>query len=127
MRNYLDFILRLIIAIILLQTLGYKFTSHPDSVFIFTKIGLEPHGRIIIGIIELVASLLILHPKTVWMGAITALLLIGGAIVLHLTILGIEIKDDGGLLFYMALTVFVLSLLVLYRHRKKIFYIKNLL
>lgn len=112
--------LRVIIAIVLVQTLRYKFTAHPDSVYIFTKVGLEPFGRIGIGILELIAAVLILVPKTIWAGSLLTVGLLSGAIFLHLTKLGIQINNDGGTLFYMALTILFLSLIVLWGQRKNI-------
>jgi putative oxidoreductase len=112
--------LRIIIAIILLQTLRFKFSAHPDSVYIFTKVGLEPYGRIGTGIVELIAGVLLLIPKTAWAGAALTIGVLGGAIMMHLTTLGIEINNDGGILFMTALIVFILSLIVLYVYRKDI-------
>jgi len=112
--------IRIIIAIILLQTLWFKFSAHPDSVYIFTQVGLEPYGRIGIGILELIASILILIPRTSWLGAALVLGIIGGAIMMHLTQLGIEVNRDSGQLFYMALVVFILSAIVLYYYRRDI-------
>ena len=112
--------LRIVVAIILVQTLRYKFTAHPDSVYIFTSVGLEPYGRIGIGVLELIAAILILIPKTVWLGSLLSLGIISGAILIHLTSLGIEINGDGGILFYMAIVVFVLSFILLWINRKSI-------
>ena len=120
MKKHIPFILRLIIAAILIQTLRFKFSAHPDSVYIFTQVGLEPIGRIGIGIAELIAGILLLFRKTAWMGATLTLGIIGGAIMMHLTQLGIEIKDDGGVLFYTALVTFLASLVVLFLYRKDI-------
>lgn len=120
MKKYVPLALRLIIAIILIQTLRFKFTAHPDSVYIFTKVGLEPYGRIGIGIVELIAGILLLIPKTVWAGAILAIGVLGGAIMMHLTLLGIEINNDKGVLFFTALVTFILSLTLLYLYRKDI-------
>nr|WP_321245092.1 DoxX family protein [uncultured Psychroserpens sp.] len=120
MKKHIPFILRLIIAAILIQTLRFKFSAHPDSVYIFTQVGLEPIGRIGIGIAELIAGILLLFRKTAWMGATLTLGIIGGAIMMHLTQLGIEIKDDGGVLFYTALVTFLVSLVVLFLYRKDI-------
>lgn len=113
-------IFRILISVLLLQTLRYKFTAHPDSVYIFTKVGLEPFGRIGIGILELFPAVLILIPKTIWAGAFLTIGIICGAILMHLTILGIEINNDGGLLFYMAISVLIFSLIVLWDHKKEI-------
>jgi len=112
--------LRIVVAIILVQTLRYKFTAHPDSVYIFTSVGLEPYGRIGIGVLELISATLILIPKTVWLGSLLSLGIISGAILMHLTGLGIEINGDGGMLFYMAIVVFVLSFILLWVNRKSI-------
>lgn len=112
--------LRIVVAIILVQTLRYKFTAHPDSVYIFTKVGLEPYGRIGIGVLELIAAILILIPKTIWLGSLLSLGIISGAILIHLTGLGIEINGDGGFLFYLGILVFVLSFILLWMNRKSI-------
>src|SRR6201987_3330480 len=95
-------ICRIAAAVILLQTLFFKFTGAPESVYIFTKVGLEPWGRIGSGIIELIAAILLLVPRFTWLGAIIAIGVIGGAIMSHLTVLGIVVMDDGGLLFILA-------------------------
>src|SRR6516225_12281570 len=86
-------------AVILLQTLFFKFTAAPESVYIFTKVGLEPWGRIASGVAELIAAILILIPATTWLGAGLALAVMAGAIFSHLTLLGIVVMNDGGLLF----------------------------
>ena len=120
MNKNLQFVLRLTVAIILLQTLYYKFGAHEDSVYIFKILGLEPHGRIGIGVMELIASILILIKRTSWAGALLSVGLMAGAIFSHLTQLGIEVKGDGGQLFYMAIGTLVLSLFVLWSERKQI-------
>lgn len=120
MNKNIQFVLRLIVAVILLQTLRYKFLAHPDSVYIFSTLGLEPYGRIGIGVMELIASILILIKRTSWAGALLAVGLMAGAIFSHLTQLGIEVKNDGGTLFYMAVGTWILSLIVLWSERKKI-------
>lgn len=124
MKTKLLFILRLIVAIILIQTLRFKFTAHPDSVYIFEQVGLEPFGRIGIGVLELIAGILLLIPKTVWAGATLTLGLIGGAIMMHLTQLGIEVQNDGGVLFITALVTFILSAIILFFYRKDIPFLK---
>ena len=120
MKKYLPIIFRVAVAIILIQTLRFKFTGHEDSIYIFTKVGLEPVGRIGIGVAELIAGILLLVRKTAWLGAILTIGIIGGAIMMHLTILGIDVQGDGGVLFYTALTTFILSLIVLYYYKKDI-------
>ena len=101
-----SWLLQLVAAGILLQTLFFKFTGAEESVYIFTKLGMEPWGRIGSGVAELLASLLLLIPGFAGPGAALAMGVIGGAIASHLGPLGIVVMDDGGLLFGLALTVF---------------------
>ena len=112
-----------IVAIILLQTLLFKFTGAEESKYIFsTLMGAEYEavGRIGSGVVELVAAILLLIPSKAWLGAFIALGTISGAIFSHLTMLGIEVQGDGGLLFGLAVTVFVLSAVVVLIHRKEV-------
>src|SRR5947199_5347045 len=95
----LSWVLRITAAIILLQTLFFKFTAAPESVYIFTKVGAEPWGRIGSGVIELIAAILILTPRFTWLGSLLAMGVMAGALVSHLTVLGIEVQGDKGLLF----------------------------
>lgn len=120
MKKYLPLALRIIVAIILIQTLRFKFSAHPDSVYIFETVGLEPIGRVGIGVLELIAGILILIPRTVWLGATLTLGLIGGAIVMHLTHLGVEVKNDGGTLFITAVVTFILSAVILFIYKNDI-------
>lgn len=125
MKKYFPLALRIIVAIILIQTLRFKFTAHPDSIYIFSQVGLEPYGRIGIGVLELIAGILLLIPKTTWMGATLTLGVIGGAIFMHLTQLGIEVNNDGGVLFITAIATFILSAVILYIYKKDIPFIKK--
>jgi uncharacterized membrane protein YphA (DoxX/SURF4 family) len=111
-------ILRIIAALIMLQTLYFKFSSSEESVYIFSKLGMEPWGRIGTGILELIASILILYPKTTFFGSLLAIGLMLGAIGAHFTKLGIVVKNDGGQLFIYALIVLVSSIIlaVIYRN-----------
>ncbi len=113
-------ILRIVVAVILIQTLSFKFGAKPESVYIFTTVGMEPWGRIGSGIVELIASLLILWPRTTAWGAAMALGTISGAIFFHLTKLGIVVMNDGGQLFYMAIIVWVCSFILLLVYRMQI-------
>ena len=92
-KNIISWILRLIVAIILLQTLYFKFTAHPDSVHIFSALGVEPYGRIGLGIIELITVILILLPKTKIIGMVNSLGIIMGAIASHILVLGVNVKN----------------------------------
>lgn len=113
----LDLVLRLVAAIILLQTLFFKFSAAPESVYIFTAVGMEPWGRIGIGVLELIAAALLLIPRTVVFGALLSAGVIAGAIFFHVTILGISVQNDGGKLFALAVVVMVVSLALLYMRR----------
>jgi len=124
-QNIISWIVRLVAAIILLQTLFFKFSAAEVSVYIFETVGMEPHGRIGSGVVELIASLLLLVPRTVWLGALLALGTMAGAIFFHLTKLGIEVKGDGGTLFGMAVLVSVCCLIALWLHRKSIPFINK--
>lgn len=119
-RTVTDWTCRIVAAAILLQTLSFKFTAAPESVWIFATLGLEPWGRIGSGVAELVASVLLLVPATTALGALLALGVISGAIVSHLTVLGIVVMDDGGLLFALALSVFACSGVVLALHLREL-------
>ena len=110
-------IARIVVAVILLQTLRFKFTGAPESVYIFETVGMEPWGRYGSGVVELIASLLLFVPGYIAVGALLAAGTMAGAIFFHLTALGIAVQDDGGLLFGAAVLVFASSVFVacLYR------------
>jgi len=116
----LSWLLRLTAAFILLQTLFFKFTGAEESVYIFSTLGAEPWGRIGSGVMELIASILLLVPSTVPIGAVLAIGVMAGAIASHLTILGIEVKGDGGLLFGLAVVTLVSSAIVLFLRRAQL-------
>lgn len=120
MKNTLVWLLRLLVAGILLQTLFFKFTGAPESVWIFSALGAEPWGRIASGVAELIVAALILWPPTTGLGAAGGLGVISGALVAHLTQLGIEIQGDGGLLFYLAVIVFIGSAVLAWLFRRDI-------
>ena len=120
-----SWVCRITAAIILLQTLYFKFSGAEESVYIFSKVGLEPWGRYASGVAELFAAILLLFPRTIWLGALTAAGVMVGAIGSHLTKLGIVVKEDGGVLFALALIVFVASLGTLFIHRRQIPLIGN--
>lgn len=118
--NTILWLLRIIAAIIMLQTLFYKFSANPESVYIFSKLGIEPFGRIGTGIAELIASVLLLIPRTSWLGAFLGVGIMAGAIVSHVLILGFEVMNDHGLLFILALITFCCCTLLLYLNRGNI-------
>jgi len=120
MKNILIWIVKLTAVIILLQTLYFKFTGAEESVYIFSKLGAEPYGRIGSGVIELLASILILIPRTTLIGSLLGLGTMFGAIVSHLFILGIEVKNDGGELFILAIITFLCCAILVFDNRNKI-------
>ena len=123
--NILLWISRIVAAIIMLQTLFFKFIAAPESVYIFDKVGLGAPGRIGSGVAELIASLLILFPKTSVYGAVLAVGVMAGAIASHLTILGIEVMGDHGQLFIYAVLVTVASLYIIWDGRKQLLSLIN--
>jgi putative oxidoreductase len=117
---WLDRLARVVVAAILVQTLYFKFTGAPESIFIFTTVGQEPWGRYGSGLVEALASVLLFVPGTVAVGAALALGTMSGAIFFHLTRLGIEVQGDGGLLFSLAVVVWICSAGLLWRHRRSL-------
>lgn len=113
-------VLRIVAAVILLQTLFFKFTGAPESIYIFETVGQEPWGRIGSGVVELIASILLLVPVAACTatGALLALGVMSGAIFFHLTKLGVVVQDDGGTLFGLAVVVWISSAVILWLHRR---------
>lgn len=111
---------RLVAAIVMFQTLFFKFTASEESVYIFTTVGMEPWGRLGVGALELIAAVLLLIPATAWLGGVLALGLMLGAIGMHLTILGIVVQNDGGYLFMLAILVALCSVYILFCNANKI-------
>lgn len=109
----ISWICQLVAAIVLFQTLYFKFSGAEESIYIFETVGLEPFGRYASGVAELIAGILLLIPRLSWAGAGLAISVMLGAIASHLTVLGIEVMDDGGTLFGLALIVTVASATVL--------------
>ena len=114
----LFWIARIVAAVILLQTLYFKFSAAPESVFIFSTVGMEPWGRWLVGLLELVAAGMLFIPTTVWLGSVLAIGLMVGALGMHLTVLGIEVQGDRGQLFIYALIVLICSLYSFWRSRQ---------
>lgn len=119
-QNRVSWILRIVVALILIQTLYFKFTGAPESVYIFSTLGLEPAGRIGSGIAELIAAILLLVPGTAAIGGVITVGVLAGAILSHLTKLGIEVQGDGGLLFGLALICFFGGAVITWLHRREL-------
>ncbi len=112
--------LRIVVATILLQTLYFKFSGAEESIYIFKTIGIEPYGRFGSGIVEFFAAILILIPRTTLLGALISCGTMLGAILSHILILDIEVKNDGGELFILALITFLCSIILVFLNRNKI-------
>lgn len=112
-RTIFTWLLRIIAAVILLQTLYFKFTAQPESVELFTKLGMEPWGRIGTGIGELITAILLLIPRTTLLGAVMGVGLMSGAIFFHLTKLGINFGGDAILFSYAVITFVCCSCLII--------------
>ncbi len=126
-----SWILQIIVAFILGQTLFFKLTGAPETIALFEVLGAEPMGRYATAIAELVCVVLLLVPKTSVLGAIASVGVISGAIMAHLTKLGIDIDPvalnkpeieplAGPSLFAMALIVFFGSLIIIAIRRTQI-------
>jgi uncharacterized membrane protein YphA (DoxX/SURF4 family) len=122
MKIHLFLILKIVAAVIMLQTLFYKFSGAQESIDLFTKLvgENEVYMRIGTGILELIASIFLLIPKTTWFGALMTFGLMSGAVFSHLTKLGISHNNDGGLLFGAALVTLIIGVFILYKERKNI-------
>lgn len=118
-KNYLELVIKMIVAFIMGQTLFFKFSGAEESIYIFATIGIEPWGRYLTGMSELIAIILLFYPKTVFYGAALTFGIMFGAILSHFLFLGIEIQNDDGLLFGLALTALVGSCFLLYKNWKK--------
>ena len=118
-KNLLLWLCRIVAALIMLQTLYFKFTGAPESVYIFSQVGMEPEGRYATAIAELVASILLLIPQTSLIGASLALFIMIGAIATHVSIIGIEVMHDHGQLFIYAIVVALASFYIILRYTRK--------
>jgi hypothetical protein len=134
MKSIVYYALRYVPAVILLQTLFFKFSGSDVSVFIFKSIDdfmhwnniMEPYGRIGTGVMELIAGALLLWPKQSHWGAFLSLGVISGALLTHLVILGIDVQGDHGKVFYLGLVTFICNLIVVYQNRKSLPILKSI-
>ncbi|MCB0374779.1 MAG: DoxX family protein [Sinomicrobium sp.] len=124
---YIERFSAIVAAVILLQTLYYKFTGHEDSVYIFQSLGMEPEGRIVLGVAELIIAVLLLFGRTAVYGAILGVMVLLGALISHLFILGISVRGDGGKLFILAVITFVCCVYVLFARAEQFhgMFVKN--
>ena len=99
----------LIAAGIMIETLFFKFTAHP-----------EPWLRWVQGIWELLASIGLFWPRYNWAGGILTTGAMAAAILSHLTWLGFSVQNDHGLLFVMAIVTFACGVTVMMMCREHI-------
>jgi putative oxidoreductase len=125
LKNIISRALRIAAAVILLQTLYFKFTGASESVELFTKLGIEPWGRIGSGIIELITGILLLLPSTIFIGAFIGTGLMVVAIISHLTVIGIQSQGDGGQLFILGVIVLLCCLVLMALHSQQLKTILN--
>jgi len=119
-QKILSWVCCLIAAGIMIETLFFKFTGAPESVYIFKRMGTEPWWRWGQGIWELLASICLLWPRMKWAGGILTTGAMLAAILSHMTWLGYSIQGDHGLLFGMACVTVVCGFTVLMLHRDSI-------
>lgn len=118
--KYFIWICRLVASVILFQTLFFKFTAAPESVYIFETLGVEPFGRIGAGVSELIVGVLLLIPRWTKLGSLGAVGVMMGAILSHVFVLGIVVQNDGGLLFSLAIVVVIASVLNFFLTKEKL-------
>jgi len=122
MKKLFPTLLKIVAAFIMLQTLFFKFSGAQQSIELFTIIAgdNEAYMRIGTGILELIASIFLFIPKRVWLGSFLTVGLMGGAIMSHITILGIVHNNDDGVLFLGAAITFLSGVFLLVLNRKDI-------
>lgn len=126
--NVVRWILALILAALFLYMAANKFmteiTGAPNPVFplMAEQSGialLEPYFRWLTGVLEIIVGVLLLAPRTRFMGAYLGLCILVGALAAHFSpILGIDIPGVGKFIFYMAIFMTALSIAVLFLSRR---------
>lgn len=120
----ISWILQIVVAVLLAQASVFKLISDPDTVSLFTKLGMEPHGRIMTGIFELLACILLLIPVSSIYGALLAAGLMSGALLGHITKLGFTGPE--GELGIMAILILLASLVILFLRRAQLPFIARM-
>lgn len=124
-KTILAWIFRILAALLMFQTLFYKFSAAPEPVYIFSRLGMEPWGRIGSGLAELVASVGLLIPRTTRYGALLGLGIMLGAVAAHIFVIGIVVHvnggpGDNGQLFIYALLVLISCAYLLWTERHQL-------
>ena len=101
-----------------------KFTGAAGAVTLFTDLHMEPGGRILIGVIEVISIALLLSPRLSAWGALLCLGVMTGAVLAHVTVVGF-----GGplaMLFVMAIISGCSLVVLLYRLRHQVPFINSM-
>ncbi len=114
------FLVKFLITIIVGQTLFFKFSGAVESIYIFSVLGVEPWGRLALGVLELLSLVFLWIPKTTLYALILILGMMSGAIASHLFILGIEIMGDKGELFILGVVTWLCTAVLLFIKREEI-------
>ncbi|WP_316845179.1 hypothetical protein [Pedobacter psychrodurus] len=114
----LNWVLIIIAFIILVYNAYLKLSSNQGAITLFSSLAMEPYGRFLLGSLELMAALLLLHPATLKYGAALGVLLMAGVILIHIFKLGIALNGDYKF-FIMGLSAFFCSTLLLYLNIQK--------
>jgi len=127
MKKIFPIVLKVVAAFIMLQTLFFKFSGAQESIHLFTAIARDNEAimRIGTGTLELIAAILFFVPKKTWLGALLTIGLMSGAILSHLTILGIVFNNYGGALFMSAIVTLLAGIILLIQNKKEIPFIGN--
>jgi len=142
MKQAMPWILVIYIGFVFIQSLFFKFAGSQETVLIFNTIAdwmagigflagiAEPfraYGGTTVGLTELVATILLLVPRTRLWGALLSLGVISGAIFFHLgtplgvdRVIDVDGNTDGGVLFFMACGVWVASAITIYLNRDQL-------
>lgn len=130
-QRIMSWIARIIAAVIMAQTLFFKFSGAPEARHIFSTLGAEPLGRYATGVFELFAAILLLVPRTAAFGGLLTIGLMVGALGSHLfTPLGVEVRvpgqngqpaiGDGGQLFIMGCVTLAAGIVTTVLHKDQI-------
>ena len=119
-RELVSWVFQILALLILMPAAWNKFVGENINVFIFSQLDMEPTGRILIGLFEITACILLLTRSFCHLGAIIAFGTMLGAIIAHSTFLGWEIKGDRGLTLMMLFVVLFSSTIVMYLKRRSL-------
>lgn len=97
-----------------------KLSGNQADIDLFMRLGMESAGRILIGVIELFAGLMLISDAFAALGALIGLGVMVGAIIAHITHLGYNVAGDGGLHVLMLTIVLSTCMTALLIRRKQL-------